>query len=176
MIIKLISLLNSLNTHAMIYITYMMCILSFDIQTGRSVAINLINNTFMQKHKKIIEKIHVKCSGYLYRSLADIDDRFTKMRQFPYLKKQKLWMILFALLTIKSIASLTCSITNLARYPTDYWQLAYMFSLVYFSVEVCLEGVFSHSVSSRQDPCVRVHAPLMLASPSQKQTNRIEQG
>ena len=32
-----------------------------------------------------------------------------------------------------------------ARYPTDDWHLAYMFSLVYYSVEVCLEGVFPHS-------------------------------
>ena len=39
-----------------------------------------------------------------------------------------------------------------ARYPTDDWHLAYMFSLVYFSVEVCLEGVFPHSVSTRWDP------------------------
>ena len=29
-----------------------------------------------------------------------------------------------------------------ARYPTDDWHLAYMLSLVYFSVDVCLEGVF----------------------------------
>ena len=33
---------------------------------------------------------------------------------------------------------------NHARYSTDDWHLAYMFSLVYFSVEVCLEGVFPH--------------------------------
>ena len=46
-----------------------------------------------------------------------------------------------------------------ARYPTDDWHLAYMFSLVYFSVEVCLEGVFPHSVSTRRDSCVRVYAP-----------------
>ena len=55
-----------------------------------------------------------------------------------------------------------------ARYPTDDWHLAYMFSLVYFSVEVCLEGVFPHSVSTRQDSCVRVYAPLTLAPPSRK--------
>ena len=51
-----------------------------------------------------------------------------------------------------------------ARYPTDDWHLAYMFSLVYFSVEVCLVGVFPHSVSIRWDPCVRVYAALTLAS------------
>ena len=34
-----------------------------------------------------------------------------------------------------------------ARYPTDDWHLASIFSLVYFSVEVCLVGVFPHSVS-----------------------------
>ena len=28
-----------------------------------------------------------------------------------------------------------------ARYPTDDWHLAYIFSLVYFSVDVCLVGV-----------------------------------
>ena len=45
------------------------------------------------------------------------------------------------------------------RYPTDDWHLAYMFSLVYFSVEVCLEGLFPHSVSTWRDSCVRVYAP-----------------
>ena len=49
-----------------------------------------------------------------------------------------------------------------ARYPTDDWHL------VYFSVEVCLEGVFPHYVSTRRDPCVRVNAPLTLASPREK--------
>ena len=57
-----------------------------------------------------------------------------------------------------------------ARYPSDDWHLAYMFSLVYFSVEVCLEGVFPHSVSTWRDPCVRVYAPLTLASPLTKNT------
>ena len=61
-----------------------------------------------------------------------------------------------------------------ARYPTDDWHLAFMFSLVYFSVEVCLVGLFPHSVSTRRDPCVRVCAPLMLASPSRE--NKIELG
>ena len=55
-----------------------------------------------------------------------------------------------------------------ARYLTDDWHLAYMFWLVYFSVEVCLEGVFPHSVSTRRDPCVRVYAPLTLAPPLEK--------
>ena len=45
-------------------------------------------------------------------------------------------------------------------YPTDDWHLAYMFSLVYFSVEVCLVGVFPHSVSTWRDPCVRFYVPL----------------
>ena len=48
-----------------------------------------------------------------------------------------------------------------------------MFFLVYFSVEVCLEGVFPHSVSTRRDPCVRVYAPLTLACPSRKNIIRI---
>ena len=54
-----------------------------------------------------------------------------------------------------------------ARYPTDDWHLTYKFSLVYFSVEVCLEGMFPQSVSTRWDSCVRVrvYAPLMLAFP-----------
>ena len=47
----------------------------------------------------------------------------------------------------------TCSITTM------------LFSLVYFSVDVCLVGVFPHSVSTRRDSCVRVCAPLTLASP-----------
>ena len=51
-----------------------------------------------------------------------------------------------------------------ARYPTDDWHLAYMFSVVYFSVDVCLVGVFPHSVNTRRDHCVRVCAPLTLAS------------
>ena len=51
------------------------------------------------------------------------------------------------------------------RYPTDDWHIAYMFSLVYFSVEVCVEGVFLHSVSTRRDPCIRVYTPLTLAPP-----------
>ena len=52
-----------------------------------------------------------------------------------------------------------------ARYPTDDWHLAYMFLPVYFSVEVCLEGVVPHSDSTRRDPCVKVYAPLTLALP-----------
>ena len=49
-----------------------------------------------------------------------------------------------------------------AMYPTDDWHLACMFSLVYFSVEVCLlVGVFLHSVSIWSDPCVRACVPLM---------------
>ena len=55
-----------------------------------------------------------------------------------------------------------------ARYPTDDWHLAYMFLLVYFSVKVCLEGVFPHSVSTRRDPCVRVYASFTLAPPREK--------
>ena len=60
-----------------------------------------------------------------------------------------------------------------ARYPTDDWHLAHMFSLVYFSVEVCLVGMFPHYVSTRRDPCVKVDAPLTLASPlTRKKSNR----
>ena len=59
-----------------------------------------------------------------------------------------------------------------ARYPTDDWHLVYMFSLVYFSIDVCLVGVFPHSVSTRWDPCVRVCAPLKMASPLTRKQNR----
>ena len=60
-----------------------------------------------------------------------------------------------------------------ARYSTDDWHLAYMFSLVYFSVEVCLVGVFPNSVSTRRDPCVRVNAPppSHWLPPSRKNNN-----
>ena len=63
-----------------------------------------------------------------------------------------------------------------ARYPTDDWHLAYMFSLVYFSVEVCLEGVCPHSVSTWRDSCVRVYAALTLVSPSQKKNPKSSRG
>ena len=59
-----------------------------------------------------------------------------------------------------------------ARYPTDDWHLAYMFLLVCFSVEVCLEGVVPHSVSTRRDPCVKVYASLTLALPLARKQNR----
>ena len=62
-----------------------------------------------------------------------------------------------------------------ARYPTDDWHLAYMFSLVYRSVDVCLVGVFPHPVSTRRDPCVGSCAPLTLACPPHEKT-KIEQG
>ena len=59
------------------------------------------------------------------------------------------------------------------RYPTDDWHLAYMFLIVYFSIKVCLEGVFPHSVNTRRDPCVRVYAPSRWLSPCGKtKTNR----
>ena len=38
--------------------------------------------------------------------------------------------------------SLICNITILARYPTDDWHLANMFSYVYFSVIVCLRVLY----------------------------------
>ena len=55
-----------------------------------------------------------------------------------------------------------------ARYPADDWHQAYIFSLVYFSVEVCLVGVFPHSVSTWRDPCVRFYVPLTLLPPSRE--------
>ena len=39
-----------------------------------------------------------------------------------------------------------------ARYPTDDWQLACMFSFVYFSVKVCLVGVFPILLAYGQIP------------------------
>ena len=59
-----------------------------------------------------------------------------------------------------------------ARSPTDDWHLAYMFLLVYLSVEVCMEDVFPSCVSTRRDPCVRVYAPLTLAFPVARKQNR----
>ena len=63
-----------------------------------------------------------------------------------------------------------------ARYPTDDWHLVYVFLLVYFSVEVCLEDVFPHFVSTRRDPCVRVYAPLKLATPLPRQKTKSDRG
>ena len=61
-----------------------------------------------------------------------------------------------------------------ARYPTDDWHLACMFSLVYFSVEVCLVGVFLHSVSIWSDPCVRACVPLMNWRPPSRENNIVQ--
>ena len=58
------------------------------------------------------------------------------------------------------------------RHPTDDWHLEYMFSPVYFSVEVYLVGVVPHSVSTWRDPCVRVCAPLTLATPLTRKQNK----
>ena len=52
----------------------------------------------------------------------------------------------------------------------------YPFSMVYFSVEACLEGVFPHSVSTWRDTCVRVYAPLALPPPPPPHEKKIEQG
>ena len=62
------------------------------------------------------------------------------------------------------------------RYPTDDWHLACMFSLVNFSVEVCLVGVFPHSVSIWSDPCIRACVPLMNWRPPTSRENSIVQG
>ena len=66
-----------------------------------------------------------------------------------------------------------------ARYPTDDWHLAYRFSFVNFSVEVCLEGVFPHFVSTWRDSCVKGYAPPPpphAVSPPLSKKNKIEQG
>ena len=57
------------------------------------------------------------------------------------------------------------------EYSTSH-EICTWFSLVYFSVEVCLGGVCPHSVSTRRDSCIRVYAPLTLASPLTKKKNR----
>ena len=51
-----------------------------------------------------------------------------------------------------------------------------MFSLVYFSVEVCLVGLYPNSVSTWRDPCVRVHVPLTLAPPPPLTRKQIRTG
>ena len=61
-----------------------------------------------------------------------------------------------------------------ARYPTDDWHLAYMLSLVYFSVELCLVGVYPHSVSTRQIPASGSMHPSCWLPPSRE--NEIRTG
>ena len=61
-----------------------------------------------------------------------------------------------------------------ARYHTDDWHLACMFSLVYFSVEVYLVGVFPHSVSIWSDPCARACVPLMNWHPPSRENNIVQ--
>ena len=55
-----------------------------------------------------------------------------------------------------------------------YWWLTpgiYFFTGI-FSVDVCLVGVFPHSVSARRDPCVRVLHPSRWLPPSRENKNR----
>ena len=58
------------------------------------------------------------------------------------------------------------------RHPNDDWYLSYMYSLVYYSVEVCLVGVFPCSVSTWRDPCVMVCATITLVSHLTRKQNR----
>ena len=53
-----------------------------------------------------------------------------------------------------------------AGFPTGDWHLAYMFSLIYFSVEVSLVGVFPHFVSTSRNPS-------RWLPPSRKKQNRV---
>ena len=70
--------------------------------------------------------------------------------------------------------SLTCSITTMlgtlltidTQHTCFHW---------YIFPSKCVEGVFPHSVSTRRDSCVRVYAPLTLASPLTKKKKKIEQ-
>ena len=64
-------------------------------------------------------------------------------------------------LPVKPVESTWPPVTDMqhyyhARYPTNDWHLACMFSLVYFSIEVCLLGV-----SKWSDPCIRTCIPLL---------------
>ena len=64
--------------------------------------------------------------------------------------------------------SLTCSISTMlgTLLTIDTW---HMFSFVYFSVVVCLRGLYHHSVSLWQDPCVSfVHPPPFHAKTNPK--------
>ena len=63
---------------------------------------------------------------------------------------------------------------NHARYSTDDWHLACLFSLVYFSVEVCLVGVFAHSFSIWSDPYVRACEPSMNWRPLSRENNIVQ--
>ena len=56
-----------------------------------------------------------------------------------------------------------------ARYPTDDWHLAYMFSLVYFSVDVCTGGERTR-VSA--DTLVKMAEDSFIASASYRQIYR----
>ena len=60
------------------------------------------------------------------------------------------------------------------RYPSDDWHLAHTFSLVYFSVEVWLVGVFPHSVSTRPIPASGSMHPSRWLPPLEK--TQFEQG
>ena len=59
-----------------------------------------------------------------------------------------------------------------ARYHTDDWHLAYMFSLVYFSVEVCLEGVFPIVLAPGEIPASGSMHPSRWLPPSRNTINR----
>ena len=61
--------------------------------------------------------------------------------------------------------SLICSITTMLGTLLTIKLSIYVFIGIY-SVEVCLEGVFPHSVSTRRDSCVRVYAPPPPPPPS----------
>ena len=54
------------------------------------------------------------------------------------------------------------------RYPTDDWHLAYMFSLVYFSVEVCLVGMFPILFAHGEIPASRSMYPSRCLPPQEK--------
>ena len=67
--------------------------------------------------------------------------------------------------------SLTCSITTMLGTLLMIYTKHICFH-EYISVEVCLVGVFPHSVSTWRDPCVRVCEFLTLASPLTRRQSR----
>ena len=60
------------------------------------------------------------------------------------------------------------NVNYFAKYPTDEWHLANMFSLVYFSVVVCLRGLYHHILLATARALCQGQLIPMPGSPSQK--------
>ena len=76
----------------------------------------------------------------------------------------------------KAKNEITYRFPNFNGADVEVWDAQVIFSQTIwwykFSVEVCLEGVCPHSVSKRQDSCVRVYAPHTQAPPSRKKNEQ----